>query len=113
MYISSASGARLASDPKQYSREGTSFSDITAVRRNHNVYERTTPNCLEWFETFVPNRGINPVHQRCIEMNNKVDTGNAIWPVATTVNDNWDYNIDDFTCKENTAVSKMASSNLR
>ena len=59
------------------------------------------------FETFVPSRKPEPVHQRLVKMtNSKVNAGSNFWPVSTAGNDRWDYSFDDGHGNENSEVSR-------
>jgi hypothetical protein len=58
------------------------------------------------FETFVPVQITESLHQRLVEMtNNDINAWSVYRPVAPSMNDNWQPNIDEFESNENYQVS--------
>ncbi|KAJ5054712.1 uncharacterized protein L3040_000978 [Drepanopeziza brunnea f. sp. 'multigermtubi'] len=60
------------------------------------------------FETFVPNHRANLLHRRLVEMtNNDVNAWSIFRPVAPSVSDNWDHNLDEYGNNENFQVHSL------
>lgn len=59
------------------------------------------------FETFVPVQIPESLHQRLVEMTNSdINAWSVCRPVAPSMNDNWQPNIDEFESNENFPVSR-------